>query len=176
MAQCTALEGIARGCDTNIGGIRGVWIWDIQDQTSYTVDTNTNLMSALAVGTSANLESFEFTRESSNYTEDGANDFVNGSTVVTQTINLMFSRRTAAKSKALKILGAGQRFLGGLVLDENGLYWVFQDLQLSTLGEGSGQAKEDGSKYSVVLVAKTASLVPGITGPSALSFITSGTA
>jgi hypothetical protein len=88
----------------------------------------------------------------------------------------MFTRRTAAKSKALKILGLGQRFLGSVILDENGLYWVFQDLQLSTVGEGSGQAKEDGSKYSVTLVAKTASLVPGITGPSALSFISTGTA
>jgi hypothetical protein len=77
-----------------------------------------------------------------------------GSSYVTQTINLMFHRREAAKSRAIKILGAGQQYLAAIILDANGLYWYFPYLQVSATGEGSGVSRADGSKYSVTLVAE----------------------
>ncbi len=67
----------------------------------------------------------------------------------------MFHRREAAKSYAIQILGEGQRDLFVVLKDANGLYWVFQDVQLSAVGEGSGTAKADGSKYSVTLMAES---------------------
>jgi len=73
---------------------------------------------------------------------------------VTQTINLMFHRREAAKSNAIKVLGSGQQYLSAIVEDQNGILWFFPYLQLTASGEGSGTARADGSKYSVTLLAE----------------------
>jgi hypothetical protein len=67
----------------------------------------------------------------------------------------MFHRREAFKSKAIKILGEGQRDLALVVGDANGKYWYFENAQLSAVAEGSGTAKADGSKYSVTFVAES---------------------
>jgi hypothetical protein len=67
----------------------------------------------------------------------------------------MFHRREAAKSLAIKILGEGQRDLSVVVLDGNGKYWYFENVQVTAYGEGSGTTKADGSKYSLVLTAES---------------------
>lgn len=172
---CTSLTQITNSCSGNIGGIREVYLWDIEDQLALTIDPNTYLVTGISVSNANDITGYTFTRESSNYTEELASDLVNGSTVWTATLNLMFTRREALKSRSIKILAEGQRYLGAIVLDENGLWWVFQDLQLTASGDGSGTTKEDGSKYSVTLVGKTASPAPGISGATANAFITTGT-
>ena len=101
---------------------------------------------------------FDFRRNTGNFTEELASDLINGSDFVTGTITLMFHRREAAKSKAIKILGEGQRDLALVVGDANGTYWYFPNAQLTAVSEGSGTAKADGSKYSVTFVAEYASL------------------
>lgn len=70
----------------------------------------------------------------------------------------MFHRRDQEKSKAIKILGAGQQYLTAVVGDANGKYWYFPYLQVSAYGEGSGTARADGSKYSLVLTAENSDL------------------
>jgi hypothetical protein len=171
---CTSLTNITKSCDNNMGGIKSIWIWDMEDQTTFTEDTATWAITALEVGLPTAPNSYEFIRNTSNYTEDGAIDLANGSSFVTQTINLMFARREASKSKAIKVLGEGQRYLGALVLDSNGIYWVFQDLQLSAFGEGSGTAKADGSKYSVTLLSEVTSKAKVMSSALALNFIADG--
>jgi hypothetical protein len=174
--SCSSLNSISRSCDGNIGGIKKVYLWDIEDQITYTPNGTTWQLSALAVtGGSAGIKEFQFTRESSNYTEELASDLVNGSTTWSATLNLMFTRREALKSKAVKVMADGQRYLGALVEDNNGLFWVFQDLQITTSGEGSGTTKEDGSKYSVALLGKTGLPAYEIAGASAALFISNGT-
>lgn len=66
----------------------------------------------------------------------------------------MFHRREASKSYAIQLLGEGQRDLFVIVKDANGLYFCFQNVQLSAVGEGSGTAKADASKYSITLLAE----------------------
>jgi hypothetical protein len=66
----------------------------------------------------------------------------------------MFHRRDKDKSNAIKILGSGQQYLTAIVLDANGLYWYFPYLQVTGVGEGSGTARADGSKYSVTLLSE----------------------
>ena len=152
MATCTALNGVSKSCDNNVGGITGVWIYDQEDVTGV-VDSNGTLTAAV-LGTGDAGQSFVIKRNTSNYTEEAAIDLVNGSSFITQTINLMFHRREAAKSYAIQILGEGQRDLFLVLKDANGKYWVGENFQLSAVGEGSGTAKADGSKYSVTFVAE----------------------
>jgi hypothetical protein len=156
---CQALEAILKSCDNNSGGIYGIWI-NQQDEilsitpadpsagAGWTINTITLQVAPVL------FENYYVRRNTSNFTEDSTIDLVNGSSFVTQTINLMFHRREADKSRAIKILGAGQQYLVAIVLDANGKYWYFPYLQVSATGEGSGTARADGSKYSVTLVAE----------------------
>ena len=152
MATCTALNAVSKSCDNNIGGIVEIALYDAEDVTTI-ADSNGSITSmVLATGAAGQL--FYIKRNTSNFTEEAAIDLVNGSSFITQTINLMFHRREASKSYAIQILGEGQRDLVAVVKDANGLYWVFDDMQLSAVGEGSGTAKADGSKYSVTFVGE----------------------
>lgn len=152
MATCTALSAISKSCDNNIGGLTNVWIYDSEDIAAL-ADSNGDV-STLTLASGGVGQAFTIKRNTSNFTEEAAIDLVNGSSFITQTINLMFHRREAAKSNAIQILGEGQRDLFLIVKDANGLYWCADKFQLSAVGEGSGTAKADGSKYSVTFVAE----------------------
>ena len=157
--SCQALETIVKSCLNNSGGIYGIWI-NQQDEILSITPTDPSAGAGWSItgitlqATPVPFENFYVRRNTSNYTEDSTIDLVNGSSFVTQTINLVFHRREAAKSRAIKILGSGQQYLTAIVLDANGLYWYFPYLQVSATGEGSGTARADGSKYSVTLVAE----------------------
>jgi hypothetical protein len=152
---CTAIENIVRGCDNNIGSITKIFINDLENVTvDPTTDIDLATWTITAITVTADFEEFEFRRNTSNYTEEAAIDLINGSSFVTQTINLMFHRREGAKSRAIKILGEGQRDLALVVGDANGKYWYFPKAQLTAVAEGSGTAKADGSKYSITFVAE----------------------
>jgi hypothetical protein len=156
---CSTIANIVKGCDNNIGSITKIYINDLDNVTinpATDIDLPNWIITAITV--TADFEEFEFRRNTSNYTEEAAIDLINGSSFVTQTINLMFHRREGAKSRAIKILGEGQRDLAVIVLDGNGKYWYFEKVQVTAYGEGSGTAKADGSKYSLVLTAEAENL------------------
>jgi hypothetical protein len=154
---CQALEAVAKSCENNSGGLHGIALIPQDDVTGVTVNT-TNPgdweVTGFTLTPLITFTDYYIRRNTSNYTEELAADLVNGSSFVTQTINLMFHRREMATSRAIKILGSGQQYLSAIVKDANGKYWYFPYLQLSASGEGSGTARADGSKYSVTLVAE----------------------
>ena len=154
---CQALEAVAKSCENNSGGLHGIALIPQDDVVSVTVNT-TNPgdweVTGFTLTSLITFTDYYIRRNTSNYTEELAADLVNGSSFVTQTINLMFHRREQAKSRAIKILGSGQQYLSAIVKDANGKYWYFPYLQLSASGEGSGTARADGSKYSVTLIAE----------------------
>ena len=153
---CTTLETILKGCDSNIGGITSILIND-QDNVVGPIVEAGYIITDFGTLTDQFVP-FEFRRNTGMYTEEAAIDLVNGSSYYTQTVTLIFHRREAAKSKAIKILGEGQRDLALVVGDANGKYWYFPNAQLTAVAEGSGTAKADGSKYSITFVAEAENL------------------
>ena len=161
--SCEALIAIEKSCDNNSGGIKRIYI-NLQDNvdmdTLAVVNPAGTPAEQYAIGTldlvvaADPFTEFEFRRNTSGYTEESNIDLINGSSFVTQTITLMFHRREAAKSNAIKVLGSGQQYLSAVVEDQNGILWFFPYLQLTASGEGSGVARADGSKYSVTLLAE----------------------
>lgn len=152
MALCNALEEIEFGCLRNSGGLFELYLGDIEDISTLTEDEAAWEVTAMTVAVAPVKISIK--RGTSNYTDEKAEDFVNGSTVATLTVNGMLHRRSAEKSRALNVLAAGQRYLYGFLKDANGVWWYADHLQLQSTGEGSGQARADGSKYSFVLMAE----------------------
>ena len=155
---CATLQEILKGCDNNSGGIYTLLINQQDNITGVTtLETGTN-WEVTDINYTSPFIALEFKRNTGNFTEDGTIDLVNGSSYVTQTINLMFHRRDQEKSRAIKVLGAGQQYLTAVVGDANGKYWYFPYLQVSAYGEGSGTTRADGSKYSLTLVAENENL------------------
>jgi hypothetical protein len=158
-STCQALEAILKSCDNNSGGIYGIWITPQDNIASITpTDPSAGLgWGITAITLTAPLvlfENFYIRRNTSSFTEEAAIDLINGSSFVTSTISLMFQRREADKSRAIKILGSGQQYLTAIVLDANGIYWYFPYLQVTGVAEGSGTARADGSKYAVTLLGE----------------------
>lgn len=150
--SCLSLEEIAQECERNTGGLHELYV-GLQDSiVSITEDDTTWTVTAMTIDEP--VVSLNIKRKTSNYVEDEQNDFVNGSNVVTATVTAMIHRRDAAKSRAINIMGAGQRYLFVLAKDANGKYWYFPFAQLQSVGEGSGQERADGSKYNLVFVAE----------------------
>ena len=160
-STCQALEAILKSCDNNTGGISGIWITPQDNIASITpLDPAAPLATwqvtniTLAAPGTTLFENYYIRRNTSSFTEEAAIDLINGSSFVTATISLMFQRREADKSRAIKILGSGQQYLTAVVLDANGLYWYFPYLQVTGVAEGSGTARADGSKYAVTLLSE----------------------
>lgn len=153
---CSTITSILKSCDSNIGGIVSIYIND-QDNVTGPIDVTDWVITDF--GTLVDpFVPFEFRRNTGMYTEEAAIDLINGSSFITQTITLIFHRREASKSKAIKILGEGQRDLALVVGDANGKYWYFPYAQLTAVTEGSGTSKADGSKYSITFVAEAEQL------------------
>jgi hypothetical protein len=177
---CTTITGITKSCDNNMGGIQKLYLWDMEDVDPLisNFDPTTYFWLAYDIAGGVPLANvpvaFEFTRNNSGFTEETNIDLSNGSTYVTTTLNMIFTRREAAKSAKIKILAEGQRYLGALIQDSNNLWWLVENLQLSATGEGSGVAKADGSKYSVTLLAENLNLMGGVSPANAADFITDG--
>jgi hypothetical protein len=155
---CATLEEILKGCDSNSGGIYTLLINQQDNITGITTNETGTNWEVTAITHTAPYVALEFKRNTGSFTEDGTIDLVNGSSYVTQTINLMFHRRDQEKSRAIKVLGAGQQYLNAVVGDANGKYWYFPYLQVSAYGEGSGVTRADGSKYSLTLLAENETL------------------
>lgn len=167
--SCITLEDIEKDCARNSGGVANIYVGDLETVATKTLDPATNTVTVLTASEAPiNLN---VKRKTSNYVEDGAEDFVNGSSVVTATITAMLHRRAAEKSRALNILTAGQRYLYIIVEDLNGKFWYFDYAQLQSIGEGSGQERADGSKYSAVFVAEAAVLAPEIAAATVASLL-----
>jgi hypothetical protein len=151
---CNELETIIKSCDNNNGGIYTAYIGDMDDIATITENPATWSITAMTLAALTPALSFHFKRNTSNYTDEVASDLIAGSSFATSTINLVFHRRDADKSKAIKILGEGQRYLYVVVGDANGLFWYFPYMQLTTNAGGSGTGRADGSNYNVTLIGQ----------------------
>lgn len=175
---CTTLANIVKDCLNNTGGLRAMWVFDMSVfdagglGTAPTEDNTTWSITSMDIDAAPKV--FEFLRNVANYTEEKASEFTNGNNDNTVTITLMFNRREASKSRALSILGEGQRYLGLILLDENGVYWYCPDARITTVGDGSGTARTDGSKYAVTLVATIDDLMKVIDSTDAATLIATG--
>ena len=150
MAECTTLESVPRGCGNNIGTMAR-FIFNFQSAlTSVTIDEETGIVTA-AVHTSA-FKEVEFRKGQGQFTEASAIDLVAESTLEPITVAMNLKRRTGAKSAAIRAMMEGQPYLAGFAQDGNGIWWYLPNLQVSTLGGGTGDSRPVGSNYDLQLM------------------------
>lgn len=177
MAECNLLTGgVTKGCDDNVGGLRKAWGLEKSLVTNVVHGSPGTKITVLTITGSANFFGFEFNKRSgSNYTEVEATAD-NGSSVNTQTLVLILSRREQVKRDALLFLGKGKELVW-IVLDSNGLYWYLgenEGMELTENNGGSGAAKTDANGYTLTFVATEPRLASEITSTAALAAIGDG--
>ena len=150
---CSVLQNILKGCEpSNAGGIFNVYINDSSNVTYFSASASTH--NVIGLTASPDFVTFEFNRNVGNALTSPKIDLINGSTYYENTITVVLARREASKSRALQVLGEGQRFLDMIVKDANGVNWYYQNMQLTGGDEDSGTAFADGSKYTVTFVGQ----------------------
>ena len=80
----------------------------------------------------------------------------NGTTFFNQVVTLVLSRRETIKRNAIEKLADGQKQLIIVVLDSNGIYWLFglsEGSYLTAVEGGSGTAKADANGYTLTFTA-----------------------
>jgi hypothetical protein len=166
---CNILSCI-KGCkNNNAGGLLKFYVADAESITGITETNGTVTAIATSGSTTGStvpaFYEFEFNKNSAQYVETGNIDLTNGSTFYTVETTLNIARREVAKRNAIQLLGAGQRDLIVIVKDANGIYWLqgkTNFANLTAVGEGSGLAKADGSKYSLTLTSEEPDMMPEV--------------
>jgi len=155
MACNTSLTSILKSCDNNTGGVVKFYVAPEEFVTGTTLTAGT--ITVIGMTGSTKFVEYQFNKNTANYIEEAAISLENGSTFYTTTVTLSLPRREVAKRNSLALIAAGQRNLKIILKDGNGLYWYVgyaNSANLTGLGEGSGTAKGDGSKYSLTFIAE----------------------
>jgi hypothetical protein len=143
--SCTNLENILKDCGNPIGGIKRIYINDMEN-----IVTEVPTLSAWTVSVSAQtvFSTVEFRKNLGTYTEDYTRED-DGAIVYTPNITIPLHGREAAKSRKINILAEGQRELAIIVEMNSGKFVYFTNMQLSSVADGSGAARTEASKYTV---------------------------
>lgn len=163
--NCGALSSITRDCSNALGGIdQKIYINDSENVDYDGATFSTGEITAISLGTaSVSFEVVEFRKNLATLNEDYANN-PDGAVVFEQTLVLPIHGRDASKSHKISVMASGQRELDIIIPQNDGGYVYLRQATLTTVGDGTGAAKADGSKYTLTFTAQSENLAYFIDG------------
>lgn len=172
--NCGALSSIIRDCSNALGGIdQRIYINDSAnvdyDNAMFSQGEITNI--ALSGTLSVGFEVVEFRKNLATLNEDYANN-PDGAVIFEQTLVLPIHGRDASKSHKISVMASGQRELDIIIPQNEGGYVYLRQATLTTVGDGTGAAKADGSKYTLTFTAQSENLAYFIDGDLIQALIT----
>lgn len=139
MACTQSLLGLAQSCETNLAGIKKVWITNYDDVTLADASGDTIKVSDITIAEGGNkFISYAFAKQTGSLTSTVTIDEANGVRYYTNEIALQFNKMEAKKHLEVEALAAGQ--LAVIVLDNNGKYWYVGADSYVSATEVSGQS------------------------------------
>lgn len=129
--NCAIVGGYTKDCRNSIGGIKTVYITELQNKSAIT--SASGAITAFTLTSGKKFWTFELEQATATASEVLKPNAPNGSFYVEQTLNFKVPKRSASFSWQLKNLG--QNDLMAIVLDMNGVYWL--------LGEVNGLKMQD---------------------------------
>lgn len=148
MAECDTFESMNGNCGNNMGTMmRFVY----EHQSALTSVTVVAGVVTAAVHTTI-FKEITFRKGQGQFTDASAIDLVNESTLIPVTVAMNLKKRTGEKSEILRKMLDGQPYIAGFAQDGNGIWWYFPNLQVSTIGGGSGETRAAGSNYDTQLM------------------------
>ena len=152
MACSQVLNGIAADCQTNVGGVREVYIANYSDVTAIEVDDSSNMIKTITMADSAKFKKYAFKKNTSSMTSTLNVDPANGVNFVQTDLSLVFAKQETVKRMEIAKLSLGE--LRVIVLDANGKYWFLgqEEFVSATAGTAeTGTNRQDGNRYSITL-------------------------
>lgn len=145
-----SLSGLARDCESSMGGIIEVLAALKDDITAITVTTNQ--VTAITMASSKKMVKYSFNRNTGSLTSTYQVNPENGTKYVQSDLALVFSRMETAKR--VEITALAQDDLVLIVKDANGKYWLLGYDEAVSMSAGDGQtgtARADRNGYSITL-------------------------
>ena len=152
MACSQLLNGIAADCQTNVGGVREVYIANYGDVTTVEVDETSNMIKTITMADTAKFKKYAFKKNTSSMTSTLNVDPANGVNFVQTDLSLVFAKQETVKRMEIAKLSLGE--LRVIVLDANGKYWFLgqEEFVSATAGTAeTGVNRTDGNKYTITL-------------------------
>ena len=152
MACSQVLNGIAADCQTNVGGVREVYIANYSDVTAIEVDDSSNMIKTITMADSAKFKKYAFKKNTSSMTSTLNVDPANGVNFVQTDLSLVFAKQETVKRMEIAKLSLGE--LRVIVLDANGKYWFLgqEEFVSATAGTAeTGTNRQDGNRYTITL-------------------------
>ena len=158
MSCSQVLNGIAADCQTNVGGIREIYIANYDDVSAVTLDETSNMIKTITMADSAKFKKYAFKKNTSSMTSTLNVDPANGINFVQTDLSLVFAKQETVKRMEIAKLSLGE--LRVIVLDANGKYWFLgkEEFVSATAGTAeTGTNRTDGNKYTITLTDYSAS-------------------
>ena len=152
MSCSQLLNGIAADCQTNVGGVREVYIANYSDVTAIEVDDSSNMIKTITMADTAKFKKYAFKKNTSSMTSTLNVDPANGVNFVQTDLSLVFAKQETVKRMEVAKLSLGE--LRVIVLDANGKYWFLgqEEFVSATAGTAeTGVNRTDGNKYTITL-------------------------
>ena len=152
MACSQVLNGIAADCQTNVGGVREVYIANYSDVSAIEVDETSNMIKTITMADTAKFKKYAFKKNTSSMTSTLNVDPANGVNFVQTDLSLVFAKQETVKRMEIAKLSLGE--LRVIVLDANGKYWFLgqEEFVSATAGTAeTGVNRTDGNKYTITL-------------------------
>ena len=158
MSCSQVLNGIAADCQTNVGGVREVYIANYDDVSAVTLDETSNMIKTITMADTAKFKKYSFKKNTSAMTSTLNVDPANGINFVQTDLSLVFAKQETVKRMEIAKLSLGE--LRVIVLDANGKYWFLgkEEFVSATAGTAeTGTNRTDGNKYTITLTDYSAS-------------------
>ena len=152
MACSQVLNGIAADCQTNVGGVREIYIANYSDVSAVEVDEVSNMIKTITMADTAKFKKYAFKKNTSSMTSTLNVDPANGVNFVQTDLSLVFAKQETVKRMEIAKLSLGE--LRVIVLDANGKYWFLgqEEFVSATAGTAeTGVNRTDGNKYTITL-------------------------
>ena len=171
MSCSQVLNGIAADCQTNVGGVREVYIANYGDVTTVEIDDSSNMIKTITMAETAKFKKYAFKKNTSSMTSTLNVDPANGVNFVQTDLTVVFAKQETVKRMEIAKLSLGE--LRVIVKDANGKYWFLGQEEFVSATSGSaetGTNRTDGNKYQIVLTDYSSSY-PYEVDPSIISGI-----
>lgn len=152
MACSVSLSGIAAACETNVGGIREVFIANYDDVATIEVDETSNMIDTITMVEGKKFLKYFFKKNTSSLTSTLNVDPTAGINFVQSDLSLVFAKQETTKRMEIAKLSLGE--LRVIVKDANGKYWFLgmEEFVSATAGTAeTGVNRTDGNRYTITL-------------------------
>jgi hypothetical protein len=153
MAACSAIESLTLGCENAVGGIKEIYLLDMEDLASVADSSPEGIIDTITTVGGATYKKFEFKKNTGVFSETKAD----GTTFFTQTVTIVIPKMEYVKRNKIMLLAEGERDLSLIVKDSNGKFWLVGEengVILSTAEVTTGTARTDANQYTLTFVGE----------------------